>query len=27
MKDLGYNEGYMYDHDTPNCFSGQNYFP
>lgn len=27
MKDLGYHEGYIYDHDTPNCFSGQNYFP
>ena len=27
MKELGYNEGYIYDHDTPNCFSGQNYFP
>lgn len=27
MKDLGYNEGYIYDHDTENCFSGQNYFP
>jgi putative ATPase len=27
MKDIGYNEGYIYDHDTPNCFSGQDYFP
>lgn len=27
MKDLGYKEGYIYDHDTPHCFSGQNYFP
>ena len=27
MKELGYNEGYIYDHDTPNCFSGQDYFP
>ena len=27
MKELGYNEGYIYDHDTPNCFSGQNFFP
>jgi putative ATPase len=27
MKELGYSEGYIYDHDTPNCFSGQNYFP
>jgi putative ATPase len=27
MKDVGYGEGYIYDHDTPNGFSGQNYFP
>ncbi|MGD9638199.1 MAG: replication-associated recombination protein A [Alphaproteobacteria bacterium] len=27
MKDLGYNKGYVYDHDTPNGFSGQNCFP
>jgi putative ATPase len=27
MKELGYSEGYIYDHDTTNCFSGQNYFP
>ncbi|MFT7143971.1 MAG: putative ATPase [Alphaproteobacteria bacterium] len=27
MKDLGYNEGYQYDHDSANAFSGQNYFP
>jgi putative ATPase len=27
MKELGYNEGYQYDHDTPYCFSGQDYFP
>ncbi|MDR0572388.1 MAG: replication-associated recombination protein A [Rickettsiales bacterium] len=27
MKELGYSEGYIYDHDTINCFSGQNYFP
>jgi len=27
MKNLGYSDGYIYDHDTPNCFSGQNYFP
>jgi putative ATPase len=26
-KELGYSEGYIYDHDTPLCFSGQNYFP
>ena len=27
MSELGYGEGYQYDHDTTNCFSGQNYFP
>ena len=27
MKDLGYGDGYIYDHDAPNQFSGQNYFP
>ncbi|MFA6118890.1 MAG: replication-associated recombination protein A [Parachlamydiales bacterium] len=27
MKDLGYSEGYVYDHDTKHGFSGQNYFP
>jgi putative ATPase len=27
MKEIGYSEGYIYDHDTPNCFSGQDYFP
>ena len=27
MKDLGYSKGYVYDHDTQNGFSGQNYFP
>jgi putative ATPase len=27
MKDMGYNEGYQYDHDTPEGFSGQDYFP
>ena len=27
MKDLGYGEGYVYDHDTKNAFSGQNCFP
>jgi putative ATPase len=27
MKDLGYGEGYQYDHDTAEGFSGQNYFP
>lgn len=27
MKNLGYSSGYIYDHDTPEGFSGQNYFP
>lgn len=27
MKDMGYSEGYEYDPDTVNGFSGQNYFP
>ncbi len=27
MKDEGYGDGYIYDHDTPDCFSGQDYFP
>ena len=27
MKELGYNKGYQYDPDTPDSFSGQNYFP
>jgi putative ATPase len=27
MKDEGYNEGYRYDHDEPDAFSGQDYFP
>ncbi len=27
MRELGYHKGYIYDHDTPNCFSGQEYFP
>jgi putative ATPase len=27
MKDLGYGKGYQYDHDQPEAFSGQNYFP
>lgn len=27
MKDLGYGDGYQYDHDTEDGFSGQNYFP
>lgn len=27
MKTLGFGEGYIYDHDTKDGFSGQNYFP
>jgi len=27
MKDLGYGDGYEYDHDTEEGFSGQDYFP
>src|SRR5690606_20802135 len=27
MKGQGYGEGYIYDHDTPDAFSGQEYFP
>ena len=27
MKDLGYGKGYIYDPDTPEGFSGQDYFP
>ena len=27
MKDLGYGKGYAYDHDAPEGFSGQDYFP
>src|SRR5712675_1116348 len=27
MKSEGYGSGYEYDHDTPEAFSGQNYFP
>ena len=27
MKDEGYGTGYQYDHDAPDAFSGQNYFP
>jgi len=27
MRDLGYGKGYVYDHDTEDGFSGQNYFP
>ena len=27
MKDQGYGDGYTYDHDAQDGFSGQNYFP
>lgn len=27
MKEMGYSEGYAYDHSTEEGFSGQNYFP
>lgn len=27
MKAEGYSEGYLYDHDQPDAFSGQDYFP
>lgn len=27
MKDLGYGDGYVYDHSTEDGFSGQDYFP
>jgi len=27
MKELGYGAGYAYDHEAPDRFSGQNYFP
>ncbi|MCA6243674.1 MAG: replication-associated recombination protein A, partial [Phenylobacterium sp.] len=27
MKSLGYGEGYVYDHDAEDGFSGQNYLP
>jgi putative ATPase len=27
MKDIGYGRNYAYDHDQPDAFSGQNYFP
>jgi len=27
MKEQGFKDGYIYDHDTKNCFSGQEYFP
>ena len=27
MKEQDYGKGYIYDHNTPNCFSGQEFFP
>ncbi len=27
MKEQGYGDGYLYDHDQPDAFSGQDYFP
>jgi len=27
MKEAEYGAGYKYDHDQPDAFSGQNYFP
>lgn len=27
MQEHGYSEGYLYDHDQPDAFSGQSYFP
>jgi putative ATPase len=27
MKDIGYGDGYAYDHDAQDGFSGQDYFP
>ena len=27
MKEQGYGQGYAYDHDTEEGFSGQDYFP
>ena len=27
MKGEGYGDGYRYDHDEPDAFSGQDYFP
>ena len=27
MKDLGYGDGYAYDHNAEEAFSGQDYFP
>jgi putative ATPase len=27
MKEIGYGESYRYDHDEPDAFSGQDYWP
>ena len=27
MSEIGYGDGYIYDHDTEHSFSGQDYFP
>ncbi len=27
LKEMGYGKGYLYDHDLPHAFSGQEYFP
>lgn len=27
MRDQGYGKGYAYDHDAPEAFSGQSYWP
>jgi len=27
MRKMGFGKGYQYDHECPNGFSGQNYFP
>ena len=27
MKQAGYSDGYVYDHDTPDGFAGLDYFP
>ncbi|KZZ24075.1 AAA family ATPase [Sulfitobacter sp. HI0082] len=27
MRNLGFGKGYQYDHDSPDAFSGQNFFP
>lgn len=27
MKELGYHDGYLYDHDQPDAFAGQEFMP